>query len=325
MSTPDTTLALLRRLKPPSLTALAGDARIMEAATTLVASYYYILPFAAFIFAGNHFSARQNFEPVWSLAWVDVVSLEYGSVVALVRLAAVAISLLGVLWYRHRAVRILVFLMLFQIHAFESSFGAHNHQWNLWVYTSLVFVFLPDIWRPSVQGDTGRRFLLAIWTAQAVVALMYSMAGMQKILTGLQQHAIGEVSGFSVLGFAYHIAYWAPRLQEEVALGLFIIAHPVAGWIPFVAMIFIQFFSLWVMIRVGLHRIWAVVIVLFHIGTYFTMGISFHPLILLVIALFFYSPFAKERYSFREFVLDLPIVGQAVEWWGKRRATRVTG
>jgi len=318
MSVPDAVHAFVTYLKPPSLTALSRDARVMDAAKTLVAAYYYILPFAAFVFAGNHFSARQNFDPVWSIAWVDLFSLEYASVVACVRIAAVAVSLVAVMWYRHRAVRILVFLMLFQIHAFESSFGAHNHQWNLWVFTSFVFVFLPDMWRAAVGTDVARKFLLGIWTAQAVVALMYSMAGMQKVVTGIQQLIVGEVSGFSILGFAYHIAYWAPRLQEEVALGAYIISHPVAGWIPFVALIFIQFFSLWVMVRVGLHRIWAVVIVLFHIGTYFTMGTSFHPLILLVIALFFYSPFAREGYTFREFMLDLPLVGQAIEWLGGR-------
>jgi len=44
------------------------------------------------------------------------------------------------------------------------------------------------------------------------------------------------------------------------------------------------------------------------------MGISFHPLIILLIVLFFGTPFAKKSMTIKEFVYDLPVIGQLLEW-----------
>ncbi|MBP9669630.1 MAG: hypothetical protein KBE09_05070, partial [Candidatus Pacebacteria bacterium] len=105
----------------------------------------------------------------------------------------------------------------------------------------------------------------------------------------------------------------------------FIIAHPEWGWLPYIAIQFIQFFSLWVMVRMSLQRVWAVLLLAFHIGTFMVMGIEFNPLLILVIVMFFHSPFVGNP-SVKELVYDLPVVGQLLEyaprfWVGLRERT----
>lgn len=315
------TLRTLRdSIRFPSLTALSVQAQVMARAEVMVAFYYSLFLFAAFFYATSDVMNRPNFEPLWTIGWANY--FDYATVVYLVFAFILAAGIAGALFYRHRTIRVLVFLSMLEAHAFESSFGSPNHQWYLWVYSSLIFVFLPDIWTREgrERKDANRVFLLCIWCAQAVAMMVYTLAGYHKLYATAVQWWAGQVNGFSIDAFAYQIADWLPRLQAQALLGPYIIAHPTVGWLPYVAIQFIQFFSLWAMVRLGLQRVWAVVLIVFHIATYFTMGVSFHPLVLALIALFMYSPFVKEEYSLREFFLDLPVIGQVGEWWLRRRA-----
>lgn len=155
-----------------------------------------------------------------------------------------------------------------------------------------------------------------------MVMLLYTMAGLQKLVAVYTQATAGQINPFSMNAFAYQIADWLPQLQTEALLAPFIIYHPVWGWLPYIALIFLQFFSLWVMVRTSLQKVWAFCLVIFHIATYFTMGISFHPLVILDIILFFNSPFVPERLSLRQFVFDLPVLGQVLEWFARRKTKR---
>lgn len=307
-----------RMCRFPSLTELSRQPRVMARARILVEFYYYIFFFAAFLYTTGNILSRPNFDPLPTIAWARYV--DYPMVVYLVFALVLSAGAAGALLSRYRSVRFLVFLVVLQLHAFESSFGGVNHQWYLWLYSSFIFVFLPDIWTEKKRtADTDRLFLLAIWWAQAVAMMMYTLAGYHKLYAATAQWWAGQVGGFSVDAFAYQIADWLPRLQTQALMGPFIIEHPAVGWAPYVFIQFFQFFSLWVMVRLPLQRIWAWGLILFHIATFFTMGISFHPLILALIALFMYSPFIKEPYPFRDFLLDLPIIGQCAEWYLTRR------
>ena len=301
----------------PSLSVLARNERVMLTARTLVEYYYYVLPFAALIFLTGNSLHDSNFEPFWPIGWVDSFGLGFYSAAFLIKTFFCVTAICAIFFHRSRLMRLFVFLAIVQVHALESSFGAVDHQWYALFYTSLIFVFLPDIWRQD-SYERSRMFLLLIWFAQASIAFFYSLAGLHKFLSVAQQFAAGEIHGFSPMAFPYLIADWVPQLQNEALAASFVIEHPYLVWIPFMSVPFFQFFSLWVMVRTRLQKIWAAMVLLLYVGIALTMGISFLPLVLVVIVLFFNSPFAAPYGSWREFVGDLPIIGQVYEYAMRR-------
>lgn len=214
---------LKKFLRPPSLTILSQDEGVMHAAKTLVAYYYYIVPYIALLFVYDSISQRQNFEPFWPLWWAETFHLDLAAVALLLKALFVTAGILAPFLHHKAWVRFLVFVAIFQMHALESSFGSVNHQWYLWLYTSLIFVFLPNIWIANSTPDTKRTFLLHIWFAQAAAMLTYSMAGMWKFYFAFHQYMLGEVHTFAMQAFAYQVANWVPRLQAEALLAPYII------------------------------------------------------------------------------------------------------
>mgnify|MGYP001588344433 CR=1 FL=1 len=297
-------------LYPPSLTTLAHDNRIMETARVMMLYYYSFLLYLSFQYLMSSTSVRPGFEPLWPVAWATWFSFDYATTLALVRTLFFVAAFVSVFFFHTRAARIRVFLALVQAHALESSFGYINHQWYMWVYTTLIFVFLPNIWRTEKDTFENRRlFLLVIWCAQAIVTLSYTMAGLNKMIAAYIQNLAGEINALSIGNFSYIVADWIPKLQHEGLLAPWVINNPEWAWFPFMTLVFVQTFSWWVMIRTSLQRVWAVFIFAFHIGTYLTMGIEFNPLMMLIIFLFLNSPFIPEKTSLKRILSDLPLFG----------------
>ena len=135
------------------------------------------------------------------------------------------------------------------------------------------------------------------------------MSGLWKVYGAITQFLAGEMHALAFDAVALHIAYWLPRWQSPSLLGPFLIEHPWVGWPFFIAIIYLQFFAFWIAFRPNLHQLWGVGLVLFHVGVYVTMGIVFFHPILLLIFLFFDSPFKKPQTSWQEIVSDLPLWG----------------
>lgn len=319
-----TTLARIRAfLRYPSLSALAHDESVIRRAGTLVMLYYAILPFVAYMFfkAWHVPLTRANFEPLWPLAWVDWFAVSDDMTVTIVRSLFLVTSLAALLLYRHWWARAAVFLGLWQAHALSSSFGSINHELYPWLYVSFMLIFLPPLsGARAASYDSRRQLLLIVWSAQAFIMLLYTMAGFWKIGAAIAQFSAGEIHGFSFYAFAYQVADWVPRLQKEAVLAPFIVAYPLLAWPFYVGSHLFQFFALWTMVRPSLHKLWGYELVLFHIGTLLVMGIEFDTLILLVTVLFIFSPFIPANVSWRQIFFDLPVIGQIAEWYKRRRS-----
>lgn len=285
-----------------SLSQAAQDDRVVEYARIAVSLFYYLLPLVVFLYANNEIIERQNFDPLWPLVWASYLGIEYIPLAYLLTFSCIATAFLGIFFHPYQGMRILVFGTLWQWHALLSSFGQPNHQLYLWLYASLIFIPLPDLWRGTRSLESKRDFLLFLWCAQALVMLSYTMAGLQKIYYLITQSFAGEVSGISINGFAYQIAAWLPKLQTPALFGDFIIMHPWVGWFPYVALHVLQASAIMVMLYPRFQKVWAVLLVLFHFGTYWTMGISFTSNAILLIALFFVAPFSltSPPFSFNE-------------------------
>lgn len=281
---------------PVSISRLAKETWSFFRAETSVRYFYYILLYFGainFQWWGASASGRQNFDALWSIFWAH--NLDYSQAIIVVQYVFFGTACIAAIFYRYRFARFLAFIGISQFHGLESSFGQPNHQWYLFLFVSLIFIFLPDIWGKvkEITIETKKKFLLVFWTAQAMVLLTYSMSGLGKFIGVFSQYINGEIHGLSVNAFAYQIANWLPKFQVSPPLGVYLIDHPFIGW-PFYAGIhFIQFFAIFVAFRPSLQKFWVFSLILFHIGTYLTMGISFTPPIMLLILLFFNSPFLR--------------------------------
>jgi len=119
------------------------------------------------------------------------------------------------------------------------------------------------------------------------------MSGLGKFLGVYHQFVAGQTHGLSPQAFAYQIANWLPKFQANPILGSYLIEHPLLGWPLYAGIHFVMILSLWALFRPQLQKLWASALILFHVGTYVAMGISFVPPIILLILLFFNSPFVK--------------------------------
>lgn len=270
--------------------------------------FYYVLLFAAiFTLPMWDFAVqRRDFSPVWSMAWTSLV--DYETAVNIIRFLFLGTALVGAFWWKHRVARLLAFLGILQFHAFESSFAGINHQWYLWVYAALLFVFLPDP-KEKTEPKDRKLFLLVFWGTQVFILLTYTMSGLGKLLGALGQMLEGQAHAFLPQAFSLHIAYWMNAIQSTTLLGPFVVEHPFIVWPFFVASMYVLAFSLWAAFKPSLHKLWAFFLILFHIGTFLTMKILFVPPALLLTILFFDSPFANPKTDWRKTLSDIPLAG----------------
>lgn len=247
-------------------------------------------------------------DPLWPVAWVPRVGIPLGVDAILTLLLAGAFA--AALRPGWRPARVAVFLGLLGFHAFENSFGKINHSSHGWVLTSLLLIGLPDAGSRELERSrlARQRLLNAFWSAQAMLLLVYSMAGIWKALEVVPQLWRGEVHGLAPTALAFHIAHRLLQTGEQSLLGPFFIEHPGLGWAPFLATLYLQIAAIAVAFRPSLHRLWGAALIGFHFMVYLTMAVSFHPQVLLMGILVLASPF-DPGWSWRRRAADLPLLG----------------
>ena len=297
-----------------------------EKARTIVPFFYYFMVIVALyriLDLSNIVNEGQRiFAPRWPIFWADY--LHYLTVIDIVHVFFILATLTGAFFYRHRAGRFIVFLGILEYHALRNSFGVTYHNWDIWVWIALLFIFLPDAWGSAHKSPRKRkRFLLVFWGAQAFVLLMYSMSGMWKIIAAAGQYLNGEASAVSFDAFSLHISTQLNILPETMTsmLGPLIINYPLLGWLPLIAIIYLQSFSFFIAFRPSLHSIWALGLIFFHVGAYLTIGAEFFQHIPFLLFLFLDSPFRDPRASWRQTIADLPIFGWILGYLPKRNIT----
>lgn len=280
-----------------------------DQAARLIPFFYYFMVFIAYtnLEGLNHQIAnpRGILEPRWPIFWAQ--NLDHGLVVSAIIIFFVLSSVLAAVFYKVLAVRMLAFLGMLQFHAYNSSFGYPNHQWDVWLFVSFIFIFFPNIWTKKVAPETKKKFLLVFWTAQAYLLLTYSMSGLGKIYDGVGQALEGQANSFSIDAAALHISNVLYMMQENTPLGPLIVSYPILGWIPFLGVILLELFSLYAAFKPSLHRPWAVTLILFHLSTYLTMRAVFVAPVALLLVLLLSSPFPAKPWS--KVASDLPLLG----------------
>jgi len=296
--------------KIPRIQKLIQDSHGVEKAKKLVPFFYYFLFFIAFQkLEGLNYTISQGqrgFLPRLPIFWADYFN--YSTTTTLIIIFFVFSTLAGAYFYRNRIGRIFALLGILQYHAFLNSFGGPQHQLDHWLWVALILVFLPDIWGKKSHSSEGhKKFLVVFWGVQAFLLLTYSMSGIGKLHGAIEQYLQGQAHAFSFDVAALHITSLLTVMQETTILGPLIVNYPVLGWLPFLAVIYLEFFSFLVAFRPSLHKIWALALILFHIGTYLAMRAIFVAPSALLLIFFFNSPFRETGTQWRESLSDLPL------------------
>lgn len=293
----------------------------LAAARALIGAFYAILLFfaAGQLFAWQGHLVAQDIAPRWPVVWLRYVNTRAG--IAAILWLHLAGGIVGVTLSRYRWARILVFVSLLEMMALRFSYGPVNHGEHLGVLIAFVLIFLPVGWHhsSSLNRRVGAATLLVFAGVQALILLTYSMAGMWKAGGILEQWIRGQlVTYFHPHGLAQQVAAKMIEDDSVTALGPWLVEHPWVGWLPGIAVVYLELFALWVVPRPSLHRPWGLGLALFHVLSHLTLGVGF-PKNVLWLALFlgfspFSPPFRSRRSDWRRTLTDLPFLPFLGRW-----------
>lgn len=287
----------------------ARDKKSFVKAETIVSLFYFIqiaFAFLSLIKIGGGEVGRSGFLPIWPISWVG--SLEATTASKVVFLFYLASSFFATLFWRRRIGKIIGFLGILQIHAWDSSFGYMNHFLYPWLYTSFLFIFLPDTHKKGIKLKTRKKFMLVFWGAQALFLLTYTLSGLWKVYWGVRQPIEDQLGSFSAYGFSYQAAAHFLRDNRSFLLTELVINNPIPAWLFYLGGIYTEFFAIWAAFKPNLHKLWGLLLIGLHVGILFVLGIPFFESIVLLSLLFLNSPFSKNP-KVNDIAKDLPIFG----------------
>lgn len=286
---------------PPINEGNTKQVKIAYEKSKIIVQIYYICLFFICIhhlFSDYTFLFEKTFgNIVWSVLWIS--EFEKIFTIPLFFLILILGSFFSALFPQNRWTRIFTFIGFFQYVALLNSFGKVNHSLHGWVLTSFVFIFLPfiDI-HFKKKHSVYMKYLTVFWGAQAIFLLTYTLAGVMKIQGIIFQITHQQIHALSPNALAIQIANTLISSGYTSLLGSFFVQYPLLGWPLYIGTIVLETVSIIIAYIPSLHRIWAVALILMHIGIFLTMNIGFSQNILLLAVLFFYSPFAPPHQKF---------------------------
>jgi hypothetical protein len=312
-------MTLLRRVRrffssdaqPTRPGALRRQTVSFHGAQIVMRCYYAAILFfaVATLHDGAAYLDRREILALWPVSWLNGVPLRFGILGILV--GYVTVAFLGAIFPAKRWARALVFVGLLEFAALDNSFGKISHNYHLWVLTAFWLIFLPKMPTCATDRATRQRFLLVFWSCQAIVLLTYTMSGVGKIDGAIYQICAGQNNLFMPTGVATIVADRLLQTNSNSWLGPWLLAHPWFGWPLGLAAMYLELFAFWAAFRPILKRWWAAGLILFHIGVYLLMGITFNQTVLLVGLLFLTAPLYEREQGGGAIMKQLPLLGWA--------------
>lgn len=261
---------------------------------------------------------RTQWKFLWPVAWLEWVPLHGGILVLLLFNVSACFS--ASVFPGSRLARAAAFVGIFQYAALSNSIGKIGHNLHVMVLISFLLIWLPSGWnRTGAPRWVRNGVLVLISGAQAVLMLSYTMAGLIKVGAGVFQMAAGQRSVFHYDSLARQIADRLLQTGASRPLGEWLIVNPVAAWPLMMLVLYVELFAIWAVFRPRLQVFFAVVLIVFHVGSYFTMTILFLHHCVLLGLLLATVPLGSLRWSAGGFVRDLPLIGWAADRCLRRR------
>jgi len=275
----------------------------------LLSRFYYV--FLAYLVGtahypfGDAYSGGPPTAPLWPIRLVEqLVGTDWlGYQIALTAVGLLfalgAAAAPGIFVLRFGA-----FLHLFLHVAIRNSYGSINHGVHVLMLVGFALLFLPGRQHGRAHGrNSVRRCLTALWMAQSVILLSYTLSGIWKIWYGRLELFSSDALTRILLDRLLAEADDIPPLLPFVA------PHEWLAQSMWWMTLYIEIFALLVLFRPHLHRPIGAVLMLFHITSDWLMNISFSLNIVMVGLFLLLSPLAPARFSLSGTVRSLPIVG----------------
>ena len=293
----------------------------------MIVLFYYIASvyFSADILTGigETVKTTKDWDFLWPLYWVDP---EYASIqLRIVGTLCFLSSLLAAMFHRILAIRILFSALFLLAATVTNSWAGINHPYHAWFWISVVLIFLPGESHKR-QKYPSRTHMMSYTTtfvmAQVMLFLFYSMSGFWKIGAGIRAVVRGEDGAFSLQGLTYTLADRIVQTDTDPLLANFFIENYFLTWLGYLAIMYIQFTAIAAAVRPRLHRLWGILLILFHLGTWLLMEIFFISHVLLLVMFFVVSPFRPEKFELRKTLADFPLVGRLVPLFTRDSSSR---
>lgn len=223
------------------------------------------------------------------------------------------IGLLAVVFPGSVVLRIAIFLYLLVVTALRYSYGGLNHFTHFFIYVSFALIFLPSAISDPRQMSRrdGMHCNMVFWFTQSILLLCYFLAGFWKIWdSGLE---LLSPDGFVRILLSRMVAdLWPVPLMAPL-----LVKHEVLAQLVFLAVVYIQLSAIFVLFRPHLHRLFGVLLILFHYGTEWLLNIAFYEFTVVLVLFMVFSPFAPRRFSWLGTARSLPVLGIPFRLWGR--------
>lgn len=285
---------LLKSMHPrtePAFSALSRLTERAQKARVLIFVFYMVSVLEAYgLLTHLHELTRQQATIYqWPVAWLEGVSWPLApSYIAILIFAS---GLLCTMYMRLRWPRIVFAASLLMGVALLNSFGSVNHDNHIWLWLSLLLCVAPsDL--SATASRKNKLGLLAVFSGmQLFVLLTYSLAGLHKVKGGVIAMANGDAGNFSWTGFASQLADRSLQTGTEPIAADLVIQNPHFFAPMFWLLILLQFVALGVIFLPRYHRLFGLVMIGFHFGTWALMEIPFPLHVIWLMIFFVFSPF----------------------------------
>ena len=275
----------------------------------LISRFYYV--YIVFAIASSTLPFDRAYRgtppsaPIWTIDLLSkLTGLGWLSHTIWVSAAGLSLALLAALYPRALAWRFGVFLYVLIYIALRSSYGSVNHGNYFYLYVSFALLFLPSRDNPTLSARRATlSYLSVLWLAQSLLMLPYSLSGFWRIWYGRLELFAPDSMVRIMLSRAIDDADNIGPLLPLVA------QHNLVAQSMLLIIVYVELFAILAVFRPHLQRPFGVVLILFHVGSYWIMDIYFAANILMIGLFVMLSPTAPRRFSLAGLVLSLPLIG----------------
>src|SRR5690606_12549694 len=124
-------------------------------------------------------------EPLWPVGFITAATLPISA--SAIGIFYMIASILMILWPHIRLARIVLCVSLIMAISLKYSFCTLNHKEHMWIWASLLLVFIPSQPLAAILASRNHSVqLLDIFSAiQGIILLFYSLTGLWKLAYGI--------------------------------------------------------------------------------------------------------------------------------------------
>lgn len=186
-----------------------------------------------------------------------------------------------------------LFVALFCFEGLNSSIGGRTHLFQFWLWSCFFLALMPDIKKIPSPRKQFLNLVYGWYSVIIIILIFYGLAGFWKLIGFFQQFFLGEPQIFSPKGLLYHIASEKIRSGANPMAFELLAQHLWLNPLLELAAVTLQCSCFLAIFFCGSQRFIGLLLIIFHLATYFILSITYPTNLLLVGLTICNSPFKK--------------------------------